>query len=159
MTTEITTTTIVASLPSNVTEIVNKAGKVTGQKFKFGALTFAEVKAACPATMTNAQKKDYAAKVLSDESTQREFCAMQMVRANHAAGYIFDEANMRKTGSDMKFVKATSTEDTAKAARAELAESRAKLEAQAAEIADMRRMLEEMRAADRQGNRDAKSGK
>lgn len=154
----INTSEIATFVPATTSTIVTAAGKITGVRHFLGAKSASEIKEAGKVLgLAGSALKNFVAKALSDEATNRTVSALSFVTHAQANGFVADVAEIRRNTAVLKFVQADTTEAKAKKVAEELAAEKARVAEMAAQIADMQRMLEEMRANDREGNRQAKS--
>lgn len=149
MTTEITTTTTSASsfLPVQK-NIVTPKGKVTGVRLFAGGIPAGELRKALRAQGHTGKRLDEKVReALECPEANRKAQAVLFIECLHQDGYAFDVADRRDKSAAMKFVKVADKEAVALAAKdEEIAKLKAAADAQAAELAVLRELLEKQLA-------------
>lgn len=97
-------TTIVART-NNVTAIVSKKGKVVGQKYAFGTLTAAEIRAAGKDIGLKGNALTvYVNKALTDESAQRKAGGAVFLSLAESKGMLPDSGDLRSGSACLRLV-------------------------------------------------------
>lgn len=127
------TSNVVATLPSSSTVIRSAKGKAVGERYFIGTASAAQLRATAKSLgLKGGAVKDYVNAALTDEAAARAASTAAALSALTSAGYVGDTVDVRKASATIRLSKPAATKakvDEAAQLRAEIAALKAQLAA------------------------------